>query len=73
MLAIAFINPVAPGYTGIWNQAAGSSRLHFEYFDNGSLAATFDGYAVDANCFEGVTAFSPPSAYVAPYRVCLQP
>lgn len=59
-----------PGYTGSWSQPTDDS-LHFEYWANGSQRLVFDGNAVDADCFEGLSSF-PGSVYVAPYRVCLQ-
>lgn len=67
---IAFVGAPA-SYWGTWSQAAGSARLLLEYYDGASHEATFDGYAVGSRCFEGVTVFYPPSAYVSPYRVCL--
>lgn len=70
--AIAFVSPAAPGYTGTWNQTAGSDRLHFEYSNGTSTVATFDGWAVSSTCFEGITTF-PGSSYVSPYQVCLVP
>jgi hypothetical protein len=63
-----------PGHgtiTGTWAlSGVNNSHLTFQYFDAGALAATFVGDGVDANCYEGLTTFSPPSAYVAPYEVC---
>lgn len=61
---------ITGAYTGEWSQPA-ADRLHFRYFDGGSLVATFDGVGVDPACFEGVTVFEG-STYVAPYRVCLE-
>lgn len=69
---IAFV-PSQPGYTGTWSQALGADRLVLEYFDGASLAARFNGYAVDGNCWEGITNFFPTSAYNSAYRVCMQP
>ncbi len=68
---IAFVD-APPSYWGTWNQNDGDHRLKLEYFDGASHEATFDGWAVGGDCFEGVTTFEPPSQYVAPYRVCLQ-
>lgn len=68
---VAFI-AAPPGFSGTWSQSAGLDRLRLEYYNGTSLEATFDGWAVVGRCFEGVTVFNPPSAYVAPYRVCLQ-
>lgn len=68
---LTFLN--APStYWGTWSQAGGGDRLVLEYYDGTTLQATFDGHAVGADCFEGVTTFHPASSYVAPYRVCLQ-
>lgn len=59
-----------PGYTGTWTQPS-ANRLQFQYFDNGNLAATFDGYGVSGACYEGKTTF-PNSSYMSMYQVCLQ-
>lgn len=59
-----------PEYTGSWSQPA-ADRLHFEYFELGTLVATFEGYGVSPTCFEGPTTF-PGSTYMSMYRVCLQ-
>lgn len=67
---LAFIGAPA-SYWGTWSQSAGGDRLLLEYYDGTSNEATFDGYAVGNDCFEGVTVFHPTSPYVAPYRVCL--
>jgi hypothetical protein len=63
-----------PSVTGNWSQssALGTQALHFEYIENGQILAWFDGKAVDGDCFEGVTRFTQNSAYVSPYRVCIQ-
>ncbi len=58
-----------PGYTGVWGQDY-DDQLWFEYSLDGHVVASFEGNAVDADCFEGLTHF-PGSAYVAPYEVCL--
>jgi hypothetical protein len=57
------------GYTGEWGQASDDS-LWFDYSYLGSVVAEFDGNAVDADCFEGLTVFTG-SSYVAGYEVCL--
>lgn len=67
--SITFVG-APPGFTGTWTQSA-SDRLQFQYFDNGNLAATFDGRGVGGDCFEGRTTF-PGSAYMSMYEVCLQ-
>ena len=58
-----------PGYAGSWGQASPDS-LWFEYTQNGTVVAEFEGYGVGGDCFEGLTTF-PGSSYVAPYEVCL--
>lgn len=68
---IAFVGAPA-SYWGTWSQSAGPDRLALEYYDGTSNVASFSGYAVGNDCFEGVTIFHPASPYVAPYRVCLQ-
>lgn len=66
---ITFVD-VPPGYTGAWSQPS-PTRLRFQYFEGGTLAATFEGHGTSPSCFEGVTTF-PNSTYVAPYQVCLR-
>ncbi len=67
--------PGYPTYTGTWSlSGANNTHLTFQYFDSGSLAATFEGDGVEStattHCYEGLTTFTPPSPYVAPYEVC---
>lgn len=62
--------PGVTGYTGVWSQS-GTGHLTFQYYAGNILRADFEGYAVDADCFEGVTEFVG-TPYVAPYRVCLK-
>lgn len=63
--------PGAPAsYTGTWTQPT-PDHLLFQYFDNGLLVASFDGYGVSGACFEGKTTF-PNSTYMSMYEVCLQ-
>lgn len=73
--------PGQPTFSGSWSQA-GPDQLHLEYYNNGNLAATFDGrgvgpsggpFAARGECFEGKTVFPPPSVYISMYQVCLQP
>lgn len=59
-----------PGYSGTWLQPS-PERLDMTYFQGTTAVAWFAGYAVDADCFEGVTSF-PNSGYLSVYRVCLQ-
>lgn len=59
-----------PEYTGTWTQAS-ADHLAFSYYEYGVLVADFEGYGVSATCWEGLTIF-PGSAYVSPYRVCIQ-
>lgn len=63
-----------PGYSGTWSQNALLDQLAFTYVDGaGAQVLSFVGYGVDGtNCFEGITTFSPPSAYNSAYSVCLQ-
>ncbi len=60
---------VGPEYTGTWDQDS-DDHLWFEYRENGSVVAEFEGNGVGGNCFEGLTTF-PGSSWVAPYEVCL--
>lgn len=62
-----------PGYTGNWSQNPAKTTLFFEYFENGSKIAEFNGFAVNgSNCFNGMTTFFPLSTYNSPYNVCIQ-
>lgn len=63
--------PEAAGYTGTWSQT-GADHLTFTYFEAGEPVATFEGYGVDADCWEGLTTFFPDDGYVSMYRVCVQ-
>ena len=64
--------PYATGYSASWSQPGGDSRrLEIKYYELGNLSATFDGYAVGNNCFEGLTTFPGNSPYVSQYQVCL--
>ena len=68
--SITFTVPSAPGYTGAWWSQA-DDHLAFEYVDGNSVTVLqFEGYGVDADCFEGVATFPPSPGWVAPYRVC---
>ncbi|MCK6507548.1 DUF11 domain-containing protein [Myxococcota bacterium] len=57
-----------PEYGGAWWQAT-DDHLAFTVTELGTVIAEFEGNAVDADCFEGLTTF-PGSTYVSPYRVC---
>ena len=57
-----------PEYGGSWAQDT-DDHLWFEMTELGTVIAEFEGNAVDADCFEGLTTF-PGSSYVSPYRVC---
>lgn len=60
--------PLDPTVGGFWWQPT-PQTLHFDYTDAyGYVMMTFDGYAVDAACWEGVIALS---GYTIPYSVCL--
>lgn len=65
---ISFVNAPA-GYTGSWSQPA-ADALVFEYRFDGDVVASFSGFGVGGDCFEGVTTFASP--WNAPYEVCLQ-
>lgn len=67
--ALSFVNPPAT-YSGTWSQPTPDS-LVFDYYDGATHLASFEGYGVSADCFEGITTF-PGSSWVAPYEVCLQ-
>lgn len=58
------------GFTGSWYQPT-AKQLSFTYSANNAVVAEFNGYAVSATCFEGLTTF-PNSNYVSPYKVCVQ-
>jgi uncharacterized repeat protein (TIGR01451 family) len=66
---ISFVG-APPNYTGTWSQPA-ADELIFDYFEDGQLAATFEGRGVSSSCFEGMTTF-PGSPYMSMYHVCLQ-
>jgi uncharacterized repeat protein (TIGR01451 family) len=61
------------GYGATWSQAAGTQRLSMQFTDTGSVVGNFDGWAVSASCWEGVTTFTGGSSYVSPYKVCMLP
>lgn len=61
--------PVDPDASGTWSQPS-PDKLIFDYRYGADIVATFVGYGVSANCFEGITTF-PGSIYVSPYSVCL--
>jgi hypothetical protein len=67
--SITFVD-APPTFTGTWTQVS-ADRLQFQYFDDGVLAASFDGRGVGGDCFEGPTTF-PGSPYMSMYEVCLQ-
>ncbi len=58
------------GYSGAWGQDT-DDHLWFEYYYAGMVRLTFEGNAVDGDCFEGLTDF-PGTSYVAPYEVCIK-
>jgi hypothetical protein len=57
-----------PSFTGAWSQP-NATTLVFDYFDNGTLVASFVGRGVPGDCFEGVTTFVG-STHTAGYEVC---
>ena len=63
---MSFVNQ--PGYTGSWTQPT-SEQLQFDILYQSSVVASFDGYGVGGNCFEGITTFATPG-YSSPYEVC---
>ncbi len=56
-------------YSGTWTQPT-PDRLQVQYFELGTLVASFDGRGVDGRCFHGMTTF-PGSTYVSAYEVCM--
>lgn len=60
--------PLEPSIGGSWWQPS-PETLHFDYADSyGSVFMSFDGFAVDGACWEGVIA---SGGYTIPYSVCL--
>ncbi len=66
--------PVAPTYTGIWDQNSLplNKTLHFTIDGGSGTEADFNGFATSSTCFEGITVFPQNSNYNAAYRVCEQ-
>lgn len=66
--------PIAPTYTGMWDQLAlpTDQTLHFTIGDSNTVEAEFNGFAVSSTCFEGITTFPGNSNYNSAYRVCEQ-
>lgn len=58
-----------PAYTGTWSMP-NATTLVFDYFENGTLVASFSGRGVTNGCFEGITSFFPPNGYNSGYLVC---
>lgn len=67
--SITFVGAPA-SFTGSWTYTPAQNRLQFQYFDGGSLVATFDGRGVNARCAEGRTTFTPDNGYISLYEVC---
>lgn len=65
--------PEAGGYTAQWGHPGGDTeRMVIHYYDDlGAYAATFDGYGVSPDCFEGITTFAGGGPYLSPYEICL--
>ncbi len=59
------------GAIGLWDQFASTQQLHMQLMGGNSIA-DFNGFSTGANCFEGLTTFTPSSPYVSPYKVCIQ-
>jgi hypothetical protein len=58
--------------TGAWSRPNNDlKRLRVEYFEDGLPAATFEGYGVSPNCFEGITTFPGGGPYLSPYEICM--
>lgn len=66
--------PIAPTYTGIWDQNSLplNKTLHFTIDGGTGTEADFNGFATNGSCFEGITIFPQNSNYNAAYRVCEQ-
>lgn len=63
---MTFVNH--PGYTGSWAQPT-TEQLQYDILFQGNVVASFDGYGVGGDCFEGITTF-PNSQYLSPHEVC---
>ena len=64
--------PDNPYMTGSWYQL-GTDQLVITTTNGTSAATEFKGYAVSANCFEGINTYpNSSSGYIAPSRICLQ-
>ena len=58
--------------TGSWYQAS-PNELNLTTTDGTNTLSVFNGYAVSANCFEGINTYpNSTSGYIAPTRICLQ-
>lgn len=66
--------PIAPTYTGMWNQNSLplNKTLHFTIDGGSGTEVIFNGFATSSTCFEGITTFPQSSNYNAAYRVCEQ-
>lgn len=62
--------PGEPTFGGTWSQAGGFDRLQVTFTDNGTPVGSIDARGVGNGCFEGPMTFSPPSPYLAIYRIC---
>ncbi len=61
-----------PNLTGSWYQPS-SKKLVFDTYDGSNQLNVFEGYAVNANCFEGITTYpNSTNGFVAPTRICIQ-
>ena len=62
--------PGEPTFGGTWSQTGGSDRLQVTFTDGGTPVGSIDARGVGGGCFEGPMTFSPPSPYLAIYRIC---
>lgn len=62
--------PGYPDYGGTWSQTGGTDHLQVTFTELGVPVGTVDARGVDSGCYEGPMTFSPPSPYLAIYRIC---
>lgn len=59
-----------PTLGGTWSQTGGTDRLQVTFTDGGTPVGSIDARGVGGGCFEGPMTFTPPSPYLAIYRIC---
>lgn len=67
--------PIAPVYTGLWDQNGlpNNKTLHFTIDGGSGTEVEFNGFAVSSSCFKGIATFpNSTGGYNAAYRVCEQ-